>query len=119
MTRADRLLLFIALCTLPLLYAQLWQADGPASHLRVQAGNAAPVETPLAADRTLHVHGPLGDSVIEVSRGRARFISSPCAGQACVHSGWLQTAGEVAACLPNRISLQIVGDQPRFDSINF
>jgi len=119
MTPADRLLLLIAICTLPLLYAQLWQADGPASQLRVQAGNAAPLETPLAADRILHVHGPLGDSMIEISQGRARFISSPCAGQTCVHSGWMHATGEMAACLPNRISLQIVGDRPRFDSINF
>lgn len=119
MTRADRLLLLSAICMLPLLYAQLWQDGATASHIRVQAGNAAPVTTPLAADRTLHVHGPLGDSVIEVNQGRARFISSPCAGQSCVHSGWLQAAGDMTACLPNRVSLQIVGVEPRFDSINF
>ena len=119
MTRADHLLLLITICTLPLLYAQFWQQQGTASHIQVQAGNAAPVTAPLAADRTLHVHGPLGDSVIEVSKGRARFFSSPCAGQACIHSGWLQAAGDMAACLPNRISLQIVGARPRFDTINF
>ena len=100
MTRADHLLLLIVICTLPLLYAQFWQQQGTASHIQVRAGNAAPVIAPLAADRTLHVHGPLGDSVIEVSKG-------------------LQAAGDMAACLPNRISLQIVGARPRFDSINF
>ena len=119
MTRADRLLLLLVICTLPLLYAQLWQQDGTASHIQVLTGNDAPVTAPLAADRTLQAHGPLGNSVIEVSKGRARFLSSPCAGQTCVHSGWLQAAGEVAACLPNRVSLQIVGVRPRFDAINF
>ena len=119
MTLADRLLLLIVICTLPLLYARFWQQDGTASHIRLQAGDAAPVTAPLATDRTLHVHGPLGDSVIEISKGRARFFSSPCAGQTCVHSGWLQAAGDMTACLPNRISLQVVGIQPRFDAINF
>ena len=92
MTRADRLLLLLVICTLPLLYAHFWQQEGTASHLQVQAGNDAPPSAPLTADRMLHVKGPLGDSVVEVSRGRARFYSSPCAGQACVHSGWLQAA---------------------------
>jgi len=119
MTRADRILLILVICALPLLYTQLWQQEGTASHVQVQTGNDAPVTAPLAADRTLQAHGPLGNSVIEVSKGRARFLSSPCAGQACVHSGWLQAAGEVAACLPNRVSLQIVGVRPRFDAINF
>ena len=119
MTRADRLLLLIVSCTLPLLYAQFWQLNGTASHIQVQAGNGAPVTAPLAADHTLHVHGPLGDSIIEVSKGRARFLSSPCAGQTCVHSGWLQAAGDITACLPNRVSLQIAGIRPRFDTINF
>lgn len=119
MTRADRLLLLIVICTLPLLYTQLWQQDGTASHIRVLAGDTEPVTAPLAADRMLHIHGPLGDSVIEVSKGRARFFSSPCTGQTCVHSGWLQAAGDMAACLPNRVSLHIVGAQPRFDAISF
>ena len=119
MTRAERLLLVIVLCTLPLLYALFWQQEGIPDHIQVQAGNDAPVTAPLAADHTLHVQGPLGNSVIEVSKGRARFLSSPCAGQVCVHSGWLQATGDMAACLPNRISLQIAGARPRFDAINF
>ena len=119
MTRADRLLLLLVICTLPLLYAHFWQQEGTASHLQVQAGNDVPLSAPLTADRMLHVKGPLGDSVVEVSRGRARFYSSPCAGQACVHSGWLQAAGDIAACLPNRVSLYITGARSRFDTINF
>jgi hypothetical protein len=31
----------------------------------------------------------------------------------------LQAAGEIAACLPNRISLTLHGQHPRFDAINF
>lgn len=119
MTRADRILIVLVICMLPLLYAHFWLQDSPASHIRVQAGNDAPVTASLLPDRTWQVRGPLGDSVIEVNQGRARFLSSPCTGQVCVHSGWLQAAGELVACLPNRISLQLLGMQTRFDAINF
>ena len=70
-------------------------------------------------DRKLQVQGPLGVSIIEIKELRARFLESPCKGQQCVHSGWLETAGELTACLPNRISIQLLGRHPRFDAVNF
>ena len=119
MTRADRILIIVVVCALPFLYTRLWNNSGAASYLQIQAGTDKPLTEGLSPDRTLHIHGPLGDSVIEVSHGRARFISSPCRGQVCVQTGWLQATGDIAACLPNRISLTLLGRHPRYDSINF
>jgi len=119
MTRADRILIFIVVSALPFLYTRMWAGNTDAGYLQIQAGNNAPITEALSPDRTLHIHGPLGDSVIEVNNGRARFVSSPCRGQICVQTGWLQTSGDLAACLPNRISLTLLGQHPRFDAINF
>ncbi|MCK5480009.1 MAG: NusG domain II-containing protein [Gammaproteobacteria bacterium] len=119
MTPADRILLVLVICTLPFLYARVWFPDEQARYVRIQAGNEEPIAAELSPDRKLQVHGPLGDSVIEIKESRARFLASPCTGQQCVHSGWLEAAGELAACLPNRISIQLLGRHPRFDAINF
>ena len=119
MTRADRILLALVICALPFLYKSLWYQGQPASHLQLQTGNQAAITAPLSPDRRLRIPGPLGDSVIETSRGQARFLSSPCRGQVCVHTGWLQSAGEIAACLPNRISMTLLGSNRRFDAVNF
>ena len=119
MNRADYILLLIVVCTLPLLYARLWTGNGHADFVQIQSGNDEALTEELSHDRTLSIHGPLGNSVVEISEGRARFISSPCRGQVCVHTGWLQAAGDIAACLPNRISLTLHGEHPRFDAINF
>lgn len=119
MTRADYILITIVVCALPFLYTQLWFQGDTAGFVRIQSGNEKPSTSALSPERTLQIRGPLGDSVIETGNGRARFISSPCIGQVCVHTGWLKTAGEVTACLPNRISLQLLGKHPRFDAINF
>jgi hypothetical protein len=72
-----------------------------------------------APDRLLEIDGPLGASRIEIRNGRARFISSPCRGKVCIHSGWLEHTGELTACLPNRVSIQLLGQHPRFDAVNF
>lgn len=119
MTRADRILLVLVISALPFLYIRIWSGNVNAGYLQIQTGHNEQITAALSPDRTLHIQGPLGDSVIAVSHGRARFISSPCRGQVCVQAGWLQTTGDLAACLPNRISLTLLGQHPRFDTINF
>lgn len=119
MTRADHILILLIVCILPLLYLHLWFSDEPANFLLIQTGSNAPVTETLRPDRMLHIAGPLGESIVEIRNSRTRFVSSPCIGQVCVHSGWLSNAGGFAACLPNRISLRLIGQHPRFDTINF
>jgi hypothetical protein len=119
MTRADWLLLLIVLGTLPLLYARFWHAGGPANWLEVQAGNAPPQVISLSTGRQLDIAGPLGNSRIEVHDGKARFLDSPCHGKLCVQAGWLEHAGETVACLPNRVTIQLLGRHPKFDAVNF
>lgn len=119
MTRADHILLLLVVSALPLLYTAMWTETGAADYLQIQAGNNESLTEDLSLDRTLLIHGPLGDSVVAINQGRARFLSSPCRGQVCVQTGWLQTTGSVAACLPNRISLTLLGQHPRFDAINY
>ena len=119
MTRADRILILLVVCAIPFLYLHLWFGDEPADFVQIRSGSNAPITETLQPDRLLRVTGSLGESIIEVRNGRIRFASSPCTTQVCVHSGWLTHAGEFAACLPNRISLTLVGRDPHFDAINY
>jgi hypothetical protein len=119
MTRADRILILVIVCTLPFLYTQLWFGSEPADYVLIRSGSNDPVTETLQHNRRLHFAGPLGESVIEIRDGRTRFVSSPCKSQVCVHSGWLSSTGEFTACLPNRISLTLSGQYRHFDAINF
>lgn len=51
----------------------------------------------------------LGEVVIEVSRDGARFVSSPCPDQVCVEAGTVSRAGASAVCLPEHVSLRVIG----------
>lgn len=48
-------------------------------------------------------------AVITCSRDGARFVSSPCPDHICVNAGLLTRAGEAAVCLPQRVSVRLVG----------
>jgi hypothetical protein len=119
MTRADWIAVTLALALLPALYAGLWQVGGPGQSVEIWTPDHKPMILPLDQERTVHVHGPLGNSVIEIHDGKARFLSSPCAAKTCIHAGWQSRGGETAACLPNRVSIEILGGKQRYDSINF
>ena len=99
------------------LFTSLW-SNQPASKVRIRTGDKIFATFSLNQDRTVQVAGPLGISQIIIQHGKVRFIESPCHNQYCVHQGWLSRAGQAAVCLPNRISVELLGEK-RFDSLNY
>ena len=119
MTRADYVVVFFALVLLPILFTRYWQAPSQGQTAEILVGSDKKIEVSLREDRQLNVEGPLGTSVIEIHDGKVRFVHSPCRGKQCIHSGWLQHSGDFAACLPNRISVAVLGNKRLYDAINF
>jgi hypothetical protein len=64
---------------------------------------------PIEAEERISVEGPIGETVVEIRKGRASIVSSPCDGQTCVAAGELDKNGQWAACLPNRVFILIEG----------
>lgn len=65
------------------------------------------------------IKGSLGISVITIKEGKVRFKSSPCQNKICLHAGWLSQSGDIAACLPNGIVVELLGEDEPYDSISF
>lgn len=100
------------------LFKTLW-SNAPASQIMIRQGDKVVGTYDLNQRRELHIHGPLGESHISIAQGKVRFKQSPCTNQYCVHQGWLKLAGQVAICLPNQISLQLIGEKKPYDSLNY
>lgn len=49
--------------------------------------------------------------------GRIRFIDSDCRDRVCIHTGWLDRPGKIAACLPFRTLVKIVGEDNEVDVV--
>lgn len=114
----DWLILALGTAAVVLLFAALWQ-DEPAGKLRIRAGDQVYATLSLAQKRTLDVPGPLGISRIEIDNGRARVASDPGRHQYCVKQGWLTRAGQIAMCLPNQVSVELLGGEKAYDSLNY
>lgn len=120
LTRGDWLVVICLLGLQPWLYAHFRRShDTQAQRVLITSLDHAPRELSLRQDTSLTIHGPLGDSVLEVRGGRVRFVASPCRGKQCVHSGWLSRVGDFAACLPNRVSVTLLGDTVTYDGVSY
>jgi hypothetical protein len=64
---------------------------------------------PLDAEETIRVHGPIGETVVQIHDGEARVIESPCENQICVAAGEIHTPSQWVACLPNAVFVRIEG----------
>jgi len=117
---SDLIILFSSIIFTVWLYNVLWFANGQtgeAEILVVQYANNMPLEYSLQEEQLISIEGAIGNTIIEIKQGKARFIHSACRNKFCVFHGWLTIAGDTTACLPNRISISLKGSLTDFDAI--
>jgi len=73
----------------------------------------------LFQDKKISLVGKGGESMIEIKNGQARFKSAPCKNQYCVQQGWIRFTGQILICIPNEISIEILGKTKAYDSLNY
>ncbi|MDW7656632.1 MAG: NusG domain II-containing protein [Bacillota bacterium] len=47
--------------------------------------------------------------LIVYEAGRIRFAEADCPDKVCVRTGWISRSGQIAACVPGRLIIKIVG----------
>lgn len=56
---------------------------------------------------------------IEISSARAAITQSDCPTQQCVQRGYITTPGQMSACMPNGIWIEILGSEKITDVISY
>lgn len=114
----DWCILSAGIMLVALLFQQLWSHD-EATRVQISQGDRIYGTYSLNQQRDIHVQGAMGSATVSIMHGKARFSQSPCHNQYCVHQGWLSYAGQAAVCLPNQISVELVGNTKHYDSLNY
>ncbi len=50
-----------------------------------------------------------GKNIIEVEGNKVRIKEADCKDQLCVKTGWLSKSNQISICLPNRVSIKLIG----------
>ncbi len=114
----DWLIIIAGIIVVIFMFQKFWSFE-QASKLKIRQGDKIVGTYDLNQTRELQIKGPVGISTISINQGKVRFKQSPCHNQYCVHQGWLSHSGQVAICIPNQISLQLLGRQSGYDSLNY
>jgi hypothetical protein len=114
----DWLTLFLGGIFVVLLTSKLWSGDF-ADKAVIRSGGKIFREVSLSRDQHIEVPGRLGTSIVNIQQRKVRIASDPGPRQYCVRQGWLQHAGEIALCLPNQVSVELVGSRKKYDSLNY
>jgi hypothetical protein len=114
----DILVILVSLIFVGYLFSIFWHSL-QATKLQIRLGDKIYATYSLAQNRSIDVQGPIGITRIVIANGKTRFAHSPCPNQYCVHQGWLSHQGQAAICLPNQVSLELLGGEKPFDSLNY
>ena len=72
---------------------------------------------PIQKDRIIQLE-PFGVSmVVEIRDQKVRVLSSSCQQQICVRKGWAGQVHNPIICLPNKITINVTGADPEYDTI--
>ena len=66
---------------------------------------------PLSVDAVINVKDLC---TVTVSGGKVAITQSTCRGGDCVRRGWISLGGETAICLPNTVTVRVLGGEHDF-----
>lgn len=50
-----------------------------------------------------------GSNILVIENGRAKMVDANCPDKLCVKEGWVKYTGQCISCLPNKLTVTVVG----------
>ncbi len=76
--------------------------------VRVTVGGVTVGEYPLSVDATYTLNG--GTNILVIEGGVAYLSYADCPDKTCVNTGKIKYVGQSIVCLPNKITVAVIGD---------
>lgn len=122
LTKAD-ILLFLTLVVIgagTIWYGSNAIINSTNKFIRITVENQEYGEYSLSKDQELTIDNNQHRNMIQINNGSVRMLESSCKNQICVNDGVIDTVGEQIVCLPNRVVVEIIGNESEkeFDAIS-
>lgn len=106
MTPADWLVILILLSVS--LAGMAWMATAPAGTRVIVTRDGQVIFTaPLDQPRSVDLDGPLGPTHLVIDERGVNITDSPCTRKICIGMGPAKHSGDLLACVPNHLLVQI------------
>ena len=114
----DLFIIFIFIVLTGYLSSILWNFP-QGQYLKIQMGKKEIGSFSLNQNIIKTIEGPIGKTEVIIDAGKVRISKSPCTKKYCIHQGWINKANQTIVCIPNQISISIVGVKRGYDTINY
>lgn len=82
-------------------------AGEEASQVRITVGGEEYGTYSLSEDQTIEINDT---NICEIKDGEVNMTQADCPDQLCIHQGPIHIQGETIVCLPNRVVVEITGN---------
>ena len=116
MTKGDVTVILVAMCLVALIWAGIYlfprDTDQMRAVVRVDGEEilSIPVDGVEIQTKTVSVQG--GQAIIEYGQGKVRVSQESdgiCPDDICWRTGWISRTGQTIACVPNRMTVTLMG----------
>jgi hypothetical protein len=114
----DLFIIFIFIVLTGYLSSILWNFP-QGEYLKIQMGKQEIGSFSLNQNLTKIIEGPIGKTEVIIESGKVRISKSPCTKKYCIYQGWINQLNQIIVCVPNQISISIIGNQSDYDSLNY
>ena len=114
----DLLTIFIFIVLTGYLSSILWNFP-QGEYLKIQMGKQVIGSFSLNQNVIKIIEGPIGKTEVIIDSGKVRISKSPCTKKYCLHQGWINKLNQTIVCVPNQISISIIGARTDYDSLNY
>lgn len=107
MTRND-LILILTLIIFSLLPLMNFDSDKKIAIVKVDGEIVR--ELDLTTEEIFTIETSDGKNILEIADGAVRVVEADCPDKICVRRGAIKNVGEVIACVPHKVLIEIAGD---------
>ncbi len=76
----------------------------------IKIGGEVVQEINLSEEKTFTIETDEGKNILEIKNGAIGVIEADCPDKICVRRGAIKNLGEVIACVPHKVLIEIAGD---------
>lgn len=90
--------------------------EGKVDYFVIEYNGSILHKIPASIDTIINISVHYGSLVVKIEDGKGAIIRSSCPNKICVHTGWIESPGQSAICIPNKIILRAYG-KGEYDAI--
>ncbi len=116
MKKKDLILIgaIVAVALAALFLVNLTRKEGEFAVVKIDGVEIA--KYPLSVDATYSLNG--GTNTLVIENGYAYLSDATCPDHLCVNQGKINKTGQVITCLPNKLTISIIGENSDIDLVS-